>query len=104
MTTRLIVLTDVSKHSTQNTITEAIKAAGADWWHWFPMCWLVLDSKERDHSWWLDYLSAATKSADPSLFLMTAPYGGWSIYSVPEAMPWLDEKWSPDPPKPATQS
>lgn len=74
-------------------ITNALKAEGVRWWHWFQSTWLIVDRYDRgDAAWWRDTLRQAAPATH--LIVIDADGGNWAAFGIRKRFDWLHAEWS----------
>jgi hypothetical protein len=90
MSRRLVIIAETLPAEKRDAVTEKIKAAAADFWHWFPDAWLIADAQNREPKWWGDYIHDVLTTE--AFLLLEAPPGGVHYgYMRPDQWKWFNE-------------
>ena len=77
----------------QATVTSAITAQGASWWHWFPTAWLIDDPAARDVEAWTAVIRAAAPTLKFLLIDLEDPSRPPIGYMNHEWYEWIAVHW-----------
>ena len=92
MPSRLIVVANAPSNIEAKNITDAIKNAGAGWWHWYPHIWMIVDFAGRDAVAWRKLLA---EHRTCEFLVLSADDGTWTGVSDRKHYDWLYENWFP---------
>ncbi len=90
---RFVVIAQFGEGAEARAMTASIREAGTSWWHHIESAWLVIDRRDRAHSWWHARLRKRVGKGG-RIVIMNVDTGAYSARGPSRMFEWLRSSWS----------